>query len=153
MSRDLKAFVLLDSQCGMFLIRLWMGHKFPYQRLTSLQALILKCVQDTGEFCTLDANTSPLFIAVGVEPRQAEAAVHCRLLAMLCGICYGYFFSCALTFKPLMKRNKEPVLYFTSLSSFLFSVCLNRDKSTPTRLPTYTVMVLSPIWPKKKSVA
>ncbi len=55
MSRDLKAFVLLDSQCGMFLITLWMGHKFPYQRLTSLQALILKCVQDTGEFRTLDA--------------------------------------------------------------------------------------------------
>ncbi len=149
MSRDLKAFVLLDSQCGMFLITLWMGHKFPYQRLTSLQALILKCVQDTGEFRTLDAYASPLFKAVGVEPRQAEAAVHCRLLAMLCGICYGYFFSCALTFKPLLKRNKGLVLYFTSLPSFLFSVCLNRDKS----LPTYTVMVLSPIWPKKKSVS
>lgn len=121
LSRDLKAFVLLDSQCGMFLITAWTGRKLPYQCLTSLQALILKCVQDTGEFCTLDANMSPLFTAVGVEPRQAEAAVRCRLLALLCGICYGYFFSCALTFKLLLKRNKRTCssFHFLALLSIL----------------------------------
>lgn len=127
MSRDLKAFVLLDSQCGMFLITAWIGRKFPYQRLTSLQALILKCVQDSGEFRTLDANASPLFTAVGVEPRQAEAAVRCRLLALLCGICYGYFFSCALTFKPLLKRNKRTCTSF-HFHAFLSFLCLSQQR-------------------------